>query len=350
MASEPFNDTTVQHNGDSNGAGTKTRASNRKRKSTDAGNKEATNKTSKKKKSKKDEKMAEMDKENASLRAQLAALQAAAAEQDRQTPGPDSDDNEDENNEDEDETPPNRNNEPQGEGANVPARQPTRRNQASSSPRLRAPEPTTPGTNAPENTDATQSNGNIQAPAQGSDRKPRPKGSKWSISVEMDLAGSTAKRLKYNTFTVSSNSPILREILTINIAKRNIRDLSLQGNLPWHVEWRDVPSGQLERVCEVAADKMPYLAQFDNHWATKAIIKQWMGNKRSYAYRTGTLKPNPKYQYLANNAAKRGNAPGSRKKRATRVYEAKKAKKAAWKQKKRDARGDKDQQEFVQGS
>ncbi|KAJ8089149.1 hypothetical protein PM082_014397 [Marasmius tenuissimus] len=150
MTSEPFNNSTVQHNRDSNGAGTKTRASNCKRKSTDAGNEETTNKTSKKKKSKKDEIMAEMDKENASLRAQLAALQGA-------------------------------------------------------------PEPTTPGTNAPENADAIWSNGNIQAPAQGSDRKPRPKGSKWSISVEMDLTGSTAKHLKYNTFTAKKAKKAARK-------------------------------------------------------------------------------------------------------------------------------------------
>ncbi|KAL0069521.1 hypothetical protein AAF712_003557 [Marasmius tenuissimus] len=99
-----------------------------------------------------------------------------------------------------------------------------------------------------------------------------------------------------------------------------------------------------------AAEKMPFLAQFNNHWATKAIIKQWMGNKRSYAYRTGTLKPDAKYQYLKNNAAKRGNAPGSRKKRATRVYEAKKAKKAAKKQKKKTQQSGQAAPEFIEGS
>ncbi|KAJ8092138.1 hypothetical protein PM082_023962 [Marasmius tenuissimus] len=345
----PLNDSTAQHNGSSNTEPTRPRPTRKRAGESDSGDAPAKPAAKKKRKNTKDEKLAEMDKENAMLRARLAALEAETARRSQTPPSGGAAHNSPSHPEDqvnvpddvggpEDDDEGDNNDSAQARRATVPENGPQQSDQPQTGGRApiqqlqEAPlsmASRTPGTTAL----AAGSNGSSSSPSTGGNNQPgnpRPKGSKWSISVEMGLAGSTAKRLKYNTFT------------------RNIRDLALQGNIPWHVEWRDVPGGQLERVCEVAAERMPFLAQFNNHWATKAIIKQWMANKRSYAYRNGVLKPNPKYQYLANNAAKRGNAPGSRKKRATRVYEAKKAKKAAKKQSKR--RQQNDQPEFIEGS
>ncbi|KAJ8089847.1 hypothetical protein PM082_018423 [Marasmius tenuissimus] len=66
---------------------------------------------------------------------------------------------------------------------------------------------------------------------------------------------------------------------------------ALQGQLrPQVLTYLLVNQHVKTRRLRAAADKMSYLAQSDNHWATKAIIKQWMGNEHSYAYQTGTLK------------------------------------------------------------
>ena len=60
------------------------------------------------------------------------------------------------------------------------------------------------------------------------------------------------------------------------------------------------------------------MARFVNDWATEAIVRQWMKNKRSYAVRQGFIEVKPKWEYLKDNAAKRTDAPrGNGKRKAT---------------------------------
>lgn len=62
-------------------------------------------------------------------------------------------------------------------------------------------------------------------------------------------------------------------------------------------------------------ERHPYLARFRNDWATEAIAKQFLGNKRQHAYDMGWIDVPEKYTYLKENASKR-NPTGSRKKTA----------------------------------
>ena len=61
------------------------------------------------------------------------------------------------------------------------------------------------------------------------------------------------------------------------------------------------------------------MAKYTNDWATEAITRQYMKNKRSYAVQRGFLEVDGKYDYLKANAAKRSDAPrgnGSGKRKA----------------------------------
>ena len=51
------------------------------------------------------------------------------------------------------------------------------------------------------------------------------------------------------------------------------------------------------------------MAKYTNDWATEAIARQYMKNKRSYAVQRGFLEVDAKYEYLKANAAKRSDAP-----------------------------------------
>jgi len=46
------------------------------------------------------------------------------------------------------------------------------------------------------------------------------------------------------------------------------------------------------------------MAKYTNDWATEAIARQYMKNKRSYAVQRGFLEVDAKYEYLKANAAK----------------------------------------------
>jgi hypothetical protein len=60
------------------------------------------------------------------------------------------------------------------------------------------------------------------------------------------------------------------------------------------------------------------MGRYVNDWATEAIVRQWMKNKRSYAVQKGYLDVKPKWDYLKNNSTKRTDAPrGNGKRKAT---------------------------------
>lgn len=63
---------------------------------------------------------------------------------------------------------------------------------------------------------------------------------------------------------------------------------------------------------------IPDMGRYINDWATEAIVRQWMKNKRSYAVQKGFLDVKPKWEYLKNNSTKRTDAPrGNGKRKAT---------------------------------
>ncbi len=72
-----------------------------------------------------------------------------------------------------------------------------------------------------------------------------------------------------------------------------------------------------------ARDTHPFLSRFENDWATEAIIRQYLKNKRKTLYKAGSLEKPKGYEYLKENAAKRDQSK-SRKKTATKIYEANK--------------------------
>jgi hypothetical protein len=53
-----------------------------------------------------------------------------------------------------------------------------------------------------------------------------------------------------------------------------------------------------------ARGRHPILAKYANDWATEEIVKQFVKNKRRYAYRNGWLDVPEKYKYLKTNSAK----------------------------------------------
>ena len=63
---------------------------------------------------------------------------------------------------------------------------------------------------------------------------------------------------------------------------------------------------------------IPDMGRYVNDWATEAIVRQWMKNKRSYAVQKGFLDVKPKWEYLKNNSTQRTDAPrGNGKRKAT---------------------------------
>jgi hypothetical protein len=63
---------------------------------------------------------------------------------------------------------------------------------------------------------------------------------------------------------------------------------------------------------------IPDMSRYVNDWATEAIVRQWMKNKRSYAVQKGFLDVKPKWEYLKDNSTKRTDAPrGNGKRKAT---------------------------------
>ncbi|KAJ7588303.1 hypothetical protein C8J56DRAFT_1050366 [Mycena floridula] len=164
----------------------------------------------------------------------------------------------------------------------------------------------------------------------------KPKGRNYSLQVEMGLGGSTKKTGQYNT--------ILREV----------RDLSLNARLPWDKAWADISARAKADFFAVVAARHPFLAKFENNWATEKIVRQYFSNKRKTNYKKGTMDVPAKYSHLKDNAAKRDQSK-SRKKTAVIVLEAKKREKRRAnrqekkKSKEASAEGMKEK-EFVEGS
>ncbi|KAJ7234604.1 hypothetical protein C8J57DRAFT_156438 [Mycena rebaudengoi] len=112
--------------------------------------------------------------------------------------------------------------------------------------------------------------------------------------------------------------------------QRNLRDLVHNARIDWEIPWKDTPAAAKAALFEVARERHPYLAEFQNDWATEEIVKQYIKNKRNNAYKKEYITVPTKYAYLKANAAKRDpSAPRGKKSRAKKVDAAKARAKSA---------------------
>lgn len=106
------------------------------------------------------------------------------------------------------------------------------------------------------------------------------------------------------------------------MSKRNLHDLVLAARINWECPWKDTPAAAKATFFEVvsyfrtftwilptfpiqARERHPYLAEFQNDWATEELAKQYIKNKRNNAYKKKYIPVPPQYGYLKANAAKR---------------------------------------------
>ncbi|KAG6835433.1 hypothetical protein H0H93_001518 [Arthromyces matolae] len=133
---------------------------------------------------------------------------------------------------------------------------------------------------------------------------PRPDGTAghhFSIQEEMGLSGSAKKIGEYKALV------------------RFIHQMTMQSRMNWEMPWTKIAPRDKANLFDVCRKEQPILARFVNDWATEEIVKQYMKNKRTYAYKKGYLDRPPGYEHLKVNASKRSNAP--RRKKASRVVD-----------------------------
>ncbi|KAJ7831277.1 hypothetical protein B0H13DRAFT_1915499 [Mycena leptocephala] len=63
---------------------------------------------------------------------------------------------------------------------------------------------------------------------------------------------------------------------------RNMRDLALDAHIDWKVPWKQIPVDQKASLFEVARTRHPYLAKFENDWATEELVEQFIKNRRNH--------------------------------------------------------------------
>ncbi|KAI0694858.1 hypothetical protein C8Q76DRAFT_253574 [Earliella scabrosa] len=68
-----------------------------------------------------------------------------------------------------------------------------------------------------------------------------------------------------------------------------VRDVCLEGGLDWKKGIRSQDPEALGAVYRVARKDQPYLARFENDWATAQILIQYMANRRKNAIRKGLV-------------------------------------------------------------
>ncbi|KAJ7907418.1 hypothetical protein B0H13DRAFT_2273676 [Mycena leptocephala] len=107
---------------------------------------------------------------------------------------------------------------------------------------------------------------------------------------------------------------------------RNVRDLALNARINWELPWKQIPVDQKASLFEVARTRHPYLAKFENDWATEELVKQFIKNRRNRAYKNNWIPVPAQYQYLKANAAKRDpHAPRGKQRKLAKVGAAAKA-------------------------
>ncbi|KAJ7822755.1 hypothetical protein B0H13DRAFT_2376479 [Mycena leptocephala] len=157
--------------------------------------------------------------------------------------------------------------------------------------------------------------GGAEAPTDdgpGAGSVPRPAGSTFNIQDAMGLGKGSRNRENYKT------------------TQRYLRDLTLQAGVNWEKLWSEVTAETKGKMFAVARNKHLILERYHNDWATEAIIKQFLKNRRNTEYQNNRLEVPEKYQYLKTNAAKRDpTAPRGRQGKLAKAAAAKKRRKKA---------------------
>ncbi|KAH9849712.1 hypothetical protein C2E23DRAFT_887938 [Lenzites betulinus] len=99
---------------------------------------------------------------------------------------------------------------------------------------------------------------------------PRPAGSGWPIRESMEM-----------------NHADYAEI------QRTVRSLVIRAQLDWTDDFRRQDADKLATLFRAARKLHPVLRRYVNNWATAAIAKQYMQNKRKHAYKQGYIKKKP---------------------------------------------------------
>ncbi|THU81295.1 hypothetical protein K435DRAFT_873507 [Dendrothele bispora CBS 962.96] len=146
---------------------------------------------------------------------------------------------------------------------------------------------------------------------------PKPKGQAgkdYSLQVKMGLSKSTKGRLRYNSIL------------------RSVRDAVSESRIAWQKAWSEISASEKAILFTVLTvhirqlrERHPILARFENDWATEAMVRQYMKNKRKTHYAQGSLMVAEKYGHLKENSAKRDQSK-SRKRKGLEDYEHRKAK------------------------
>ncbi|CAK5270941.1 unnamed protein product [Mycena citricolor] len=132
---------------------------------------------------------------------------------------------------------------------------------------------------------------------------PRPRGNKWTLEIEMDLLPGETRSRAHAVFLM---------------IQRGCRQMYHRAHINKSLAWDDVPTGERAKLLAALNEQFPLLKDYENDWATIAILRQYMKNLRSQAYRSGELEVPDQYHYLRLNSAKR-DPSGSRTKRIKSV-------------------------------
>ncbi|KAI0777414.1 hypothetical protein BD413DRAFT_668409 [Trametes elegans] len=75
--------------------------------------------------------------------------------------------------------------------------------------------------------------------------------------------------------------------------QRTIRSLVICSQLDWTDDFRRQDADKLATMFRAARKAHPVLHRYINNWATAAIARQYMQNKRKHAYKQGYIKKRP---------------------------------------------------------
>ncbi|RPD56850.1 hypothetical protein L226DRAFT_615705 [Lentinus tigrinus ALCF2SS1-7] len=95
----------------------------------------------------------------------------------------------------------------------------------------------------------------------------RPVGTRWSIHEAMQLSQAEYAEVQ-----------------------RTIRSLVIRAQLDWTEDFRRQDADRLGTLFRAARAAHPILRRYTNNWATAAIARQYMSNKRKHAYKQGYIK------------------------------------------------------------
>ncbi|KAI1795372.1 hypothetical protein LXA43DRAFT_1091026 [Ganoderma leucocontextum] len=102
---------------------------------------------------------------------------------------------------------------------------------------------------------------------------PRPAGSTWSIRESMKVTQAEYAEIQ-----------------------RTIRSLVIRAALDWTDDFRHLDPEKLAQLFRAARAAHPILQRYANNWATAAIARQYMQNKRKHAYKQGYISKRRAHQ------------------------------------------------------